>query len=80
MSPFILTSMSYQLHNAQYSSRCLCWGTTRTNDHPAGHTPPEHVADHVEVVGLGITEHLPWDALIIRDMLRKLPLVGNSRA
>jgi arginase len=38
------------------------------------------VADHVEVVGLGITEHLPWDALVIRDMLRKLPLVGNGRA
>lgn len=37
------------------------------------------VADQVEVVGLGITEHLPWDALIIRDMLRQLPLLGKHR-
>jgi arginase len=31
------------------------------------------VAEQVEVVGLGITEHLPWDAIVIRDMLRALP-------
>ena len=37
------------------------------------------VAAQVEVVGLGITEHLPWDALIIRDMLRQLPLLGDDR-
>lgn len=37
------------------------------------------VAHQAEVVGLGITEHLPWDALIIRDMLRQLPLIGKGR-
>jgi LysR family transcriptional regulator, hydrogen peroxide-inducible genes activator len=37
------------------------------------------VAEQVEVVGLGITEHLPWDAITIRDMLRALPLIGNGR-
>lgn len=37
------------------------------------------VANHVEVAGLGITEHLPWDALIIREMLRQLPLIGSDR-
>ncbi|MHC2301411.1 hypothetical protein ACVJBD_005677 [Rhizobium mongolense] len=36
------------------------------------------VAHQVEVVGLGITEHLPWDALIIRDMRRQLPLIGKD--
>jgi arginase len=36
------------------------------------------VAAAVDVVGLGITEHLPWDALALRDMLRKLPLVGKA--
>lgn len=29
------------------------------------------------VVGLGITEHLPWDALALQNMLAKLPLIGN---
>lgn len=32
----------------------------------------------VDVVGLGITEHLPWDAITIRDMLRALPLIGGN--
>jgi len=36
------------------------------------------VAEQVEVVGLGITEHLPWDAIAIRDMLRALPLIGKG--
>ncbi|MCA1366700.1 arginase family protein [Bradyrhizobium sp. BRP14] len=36
------------------------------------------VAEQVEVVGLGITEHLPWDAITIRDMLRSLPLIGKG--
>ncbi|UWU25176.1 arginase family protein (plasmid) [Rhizobium sp. CB3060] len=38
------------------------------------------VAREVDVVGLGITEHLPWDAIAIRDMLRALPLIGEGRA
>ena len=32
----------------------------------------------VDVVGLGITEHLPWDSLALRNMLAKLPLIGTS--
>ena len=36
------------------------------------------VAKQAEVVGLGITEHLPWDAIAIRAMLRALPLIGES--
>ncbi|WP_234822743.1 hypothetical protein [Ensifer adhaerens] len=38
------------------------------------------VAAQVEVVGLGITEHLPWDAIAIRDMLRALPLIGREKS
>lgn len=34
------------------------------------------VAAKVPVVGLGITEFLPWDAATLRDMLRKLPLLN----
>lgn len=34
-----------------------------------------HVAD---VVGLGITEHLPWDALAMKEMLNRLPLLGPA--
>lgn len=29
-----------------------------------------------DVVGLGITEHLPWDALAMKEMLKRLPLLG----
>jgi arginase len=36
------------------------------------------VAEQMEVVGLGITEHLPWDAIAIRDMFRALPLIGKG--
>ncbi|WP_234803970.1 arginase family protein [Ensifer adhaerens] len=36
------------------------------------------VAAEAEVVGLGITEHLPWDAIAIRNMLRALPLIGGE--
>lgn len=35
------------------------------------------VAVHADVVGLGVTEHLPWDALALRNMLRQLPLLGR---
>lgn len=35
------------------------------------------VAQVADVVGLGITEHLPWDALALRDMLTRLPLIGT---
>jgi len=35
------------------------------------------VSKAVDVVGLGITEHLPWDSLALRTMLAKLPLLGS---
>lgn len=34
------------------------------------------VDKEVDIVGLGIAEHLPWDAIALRQMLRDLPLVG----
>ena len=34
------------------------------------------IAKVADVVGLGITEHLPWDALALQEMLAKLPLIG----
>jgi arginase len=30
-----------------------------------------------DIVGLAITEHLPWDTLAMRNMLRQLPLMGD---
>ncbi|WP_115717860.1 arginase family protein [Gallaecimonas mangrovi] len=33
------------------------------------------VAKEGEVVGLGITEHLPWSAMALKNMLEKLPLL-----
>jgi arginase len=36
------------------------------------------VASVADVVGLGIAEHLPWDALALKHMLEKLPLIGTS--
>lgn len=35
------------------------------------------VSEVVDVVGLGITEHLPWDALALKTMLSELPLIGS---
>lgn len=34
------------------------------------------VAQIADIVGLGITEHLPWDALAMKNMLAALPLIG----
>ena len=34
------------------------------------------VAGATDVVGLAITEHLPWDVLELRNALRKLPLLA----
>ena len=34
------------------------------------------VAQHADIVGLGIAEHLPWAALALRDMLARLPLLA----
>ncbi|WP_416409337.1 arginase family protein [Agrobacterium rosae] len=35
------------------------------------------VANEVNVVGLGITEFVPWDAIALRDALAQLPLLGE---
>ena len=35
------------------------------------------VAGACDVVGLAITEHLPWDTLAMRNMLRQLPLLSG---
>ncbi|MBH0140754.1 arginase family protein, partial [Pseudomonas syringae pv. tomato] len=35
------------------------------------------VADVVDIVGLGIAEHMPWDALALKYMLARLPLLGK---
>lgn len=35
------------------------------------------VAREVDVVGLGITEHTPWDAIALRNALAQLPLLGQ---
>ncbi|WP_221796471.1 arginase family protein [Oceanobacter mangrovi] len=32
---------------------------------------------HTKTVGMGIAEHLPWDALRLRNMMRALPLLGD---
>ncbi|HSV53067.1 MAG TPA: arginase family protein [Burkholderiaceae bacterium] len=37
----------------------------------------EDVANVVDVVGLGIAEHLPWDALALKNMIARLPLIGQ---
>ncbi|MCX8280131.1 arginase family protein [Phyllobacterium sp. 0TCS1.6C] len=37
------------------------------------------VAKEVDVVGLGITEHMPWDAIALREALAELPLIGKVR-
>jgi arginase len=36
------------------------------------------VAGACDVVGLAITEHLPWDMHALRNMLRQLPLMNNG--
>lgn len=36
------------------------------------------VAKHTKIVGLGITEFLPWDAINLHKLLSKLPLIGQE--
>jgi len=36
------------------------------------------VAKEVDVVGLGVTEHMPWDAMALSDALAELPLIGRT--
>ncbi len=40
----------------------------------------EDVPGEAEVVGLGITEHMPWDAMALRDALAAMPLIGGTAA
>lgn len=51
---------------------------------PRGRMSPDRVvrlltdvAAVCDVVGLAITEHLPWDTLALRNMLRQLPLMNS---
>lgn len=51
---------------------------------PRGRMLPEQVvrllsdvAGACDVVGLAITEHMPWDTLAMRNMLRQLPLMSS---
>lgn len=51
---------------------------------PRGRMTPDQVARLLadvaaacDVVGLAITEHLPWEAVVTRDLLRRLPLLGG---
>ncbi|WP_054711457.1 arginase family protein [Bacillus sp. JCM 19041] len=37
----------------------------------------QEVGRNYNVVGLGITEHFPWDALYLKNMLERLPLIGD---
>jgi arginase len=52
---------------------------------PRGRMSPEHVvrllhdlANACDIVGLAIAEYMPWEAMLMRDMLRKLPLLGGE--
>lgn len=36
-------------------------------------------AQQADVVGMGIAEHLPWDAINLKTVLEKLPLLGGQR-
>ncbi|TPW26767.1 arginase family protein [Martelella alba] len=36
------------------------------------------VAAVADIVGLGIAEHLPWDAIALKNMLESLPLIGQT--
>jgi arginase len=51
---------------------------------PRGRMKPEQVVRLLQdvgracdVVGLAITEHMPWDTLAMRNMLRRLPLLAG---
>jgi arginase len=37
----------------------------------------QDVAKAYDVVGLGMTEHFPWDAYFLQNMLSRLPLIGD---
>ena len=37
----------------------------------------QDVAAACDVVGLAIAEYMPWEAIVTRNLLRKLPLLAN---
>ena len=37
----------------------------------------QDVASSHDVIGLGITEHFPWDAYALQNMLQRIPLIGD---
>ncbi|WJH29566.1 arginase family protein [Paenibacillus sp. CC-CFT742] len=37
----------------------------------------KELSEETEVVGLGITEHMPWDAIHMRDLLREIPILNT---
>jgi arginase len=37
----------------------------------------QDVAQSYDVVGIGITEHFPWDSYFLANMLSRLPLIGD---
>jgi arginase len=37
----------------------------------------QDVAKAHDIVGVGITEHFPWDAYALQNMLQRLPLIGD---
>lgn len=39
----------------------------------------QDVGKQYKVVGVGITEHIPWDALYLQNMLSRLPLIGDFK-
>jgi arginase len=53
-------------------------------DVPRGRIAPEHVvrllydvAATCDIVGLAITGYMPWEAIAMRNLLRKLPLLAD---
>ncbi|MDN4084526.1 arginase family protein [Paenibacillus polymyxa] len=68
--------------------RSLLVANPDTYDKMVGHTPKgssietiirvlQDVAKAHQIVGLGITEHFPWDAMALQNMLQRLPLIGD---
>jgi arginase len=58
--------------------------TDAFSDVPRGRMQPDQVvrllrdvARACDVVGLAITEHMPWDTIALREMLRQLPLMDG---
>lgn len=37
----------------------------------------KELSEETEVVGLGITEHMPWDAIHMRDLLSEIPILNT---